>query len=318
MNTVDPEYYKKDLKNIQAVTMEEVKNAYEKYIKGKNFVETSFVPKGEVSPAVEGSENAGIVEEDVTKAAEVKTEAGVEEPIIKTKTKLDRSVKPAVGPDPEVTIPKPWSGSLSNGMKIWGIQQTELPLIQYSIVIDGGQILDPVEKAGLTNLVATMLNEGTRNKAPEELEDAIGLLGASIRVSSGEEDISINVGTLTKNFEKTIALVEEMLLEPRWDEEQFALAKSRIINGLKRNARKSETLGNLLDMLNTMTAYNLPADFIKQEETFVKGLTTNEVLEYVRKYIDPARMYYVVVGDAKTQLKPLEAVGLGKPILIKD
>jgi len=36
-----------------------------------------------------------------------------------------------------------------------------------------------------------------------------------------------------------------------------------------------------------------------------------------RKYIDPSRMYYVVVGDAKTQLKPLEKVGLGKPVLMK-
>ncbi len=45
---------------------------YQKYIKGKNFVETSFVPKGEVNLIAENSVNAGIVEEDVTKAAEVK------------------------------------------------------------------------------------------------------------------------------------------------------------------------------------------------------------------------------------------------------
>ena len=37
---------KRDLAAIQAVTMEDVKAVYEKYIKGKNFVETSFVPKG--------------------------------------------------------------------------------------------------------------------------------------------------------------------------------------------------------------------------------------------------------------------------------
>ncbi len=42
---------------------------------------------------------------------------------------------------------------------------------------------------------------------------------------------------------------------------------------LKNNALRFETLGNLLSMLNTMTAYNLPADYIKQEEKFVKGLT---------------------------------------------
>ena len=151
---------------------------------------------------VEGSKNAGIVEEDVTKAAEVKAAVTSEEPIVKTPTKFNRSVMPKIGPDPEVTIPAPWKASLPNGMKIWGILQNELPLVQYSIVIDGGHMLDKVEKAGVANLVAAMMNEGTKNKTPEQLEDAIGLLGASIRVSSDNEDITIDVSSLAKNFEK--------------------------------------------------------------------------------------------------------------------
>jgi len=532
MFTGDPGFYKKDFENSQSVTMADIKAAFNKYIKGKNFVETSFVPKNQSNLIVEGSKNAGIVEEDVTKAAEVKDVAAEEEKIAKTPAKIDRSAKPPLGPDPEVNVPAPWAGSLTNGMKIWGITQKELPLVQYSIVIDGGRMLDKVEKAGVANLVATMMNEGTKTKTPEQLEDAIGLLGATIRVSSGNEDITVDVSTLAKNFEKTIALVGEILLEPRWDPEQFALAKSRIINNLKRNAaspdylasstlnklmfgdnilavdptgteasvtaitiddlkdyynkfispsvsrfliagdidqakvkdaladlnlkwkskevaipsvkvpgspaksqiyfvdvpgakqsviaigasslprtdpdfypatvanyklggsfngifnlilreekgftygarssfsgarnygsfvatsrvrtnstlesvtifktemekyRKEmpqeyidftkssllknnalrfETLGNLLSMLNTMTAFNLPADYIKQEEKIIKGLTIEKQLELANKYIDPARMYYVVVGDAKTQLDDLEKVGLGKPILV--
>jgi zinc protease len=533
MYTGEPDYYKKDLAAIQAVTMADVKAVFNKYIKGRNFVETSFVPKGKVSLIVEGAKNAGIVEEDVTKAAEVKADQVAEEPIIKTPAKFDRSVMPKIGPDPEVTIPSPWKASLSNGIKVWGIAQNELPLVQYSIVIDGGHMLDKVEKAGVANLVATMMNEGTKNKTPEQLEDAIGLLGASVRVTSSNEDISVEVSSMTKNFEKTLALVQEILLEPRWDTESFALAKSRIINSLKRNAaspdylassnlnklifgdnilatdatgteasvtsitiddlkeyynkylspsiakflvvgnvdqarvkaaltdlnlkwkakdvvipeisvpgppvksqiyfvdvpgakqsviaiggpslprtdpdffpatvanyklggsfngifnlilreekgftygarsnivgarnygtfvatsrvrtnstlesvtifktemekyRKNipqeyidftrsslmksnalrfETLGNLLSMLNTMTEFNLPDDFIKREEKFVKDLTVEKQLELVNKHIDPERMYYVVVGDAKTQLDELEKVGLGKPILVK-
>ena len=533
MNTGDPEYYKKDLAAIQSVTIADVKSAYNKYIKGKNFVETSMVPKGQLNLIVEGSKNSGIIEEDVTKAAQVKADTTKEEPIAKTPTKLDRSVKPVIGPDPEVTIPNPWKESLPNGMKVWGIVQNELPLVQYSIIIDGGHMLDKVEKAGVANMVASMMNEGTKNKTPEELEEAIGLLGASIRVNSSNEDISVEVSSMAKNFEKTIALVQEILLEPRWDSEAFDLAKSRIINNLKRNAaspdylasntlnklmfgdnilatdatgteasvktitiddlkdyynkylspsiarflivgdvdmarvkkaltdlnlkwkpknvvipeikvtgppeksqiyfvdvpgakqsvisigapslprtnpdfypatvvnyklggsfngifnlilredkgftygarsnfnggknygsfiatsrvrtnstlesatifkeemekyRKNipqeyidftkssllknnalrfETLGNLLSMLNTMTSYNLPDDYIKQEEKFIKSLTIEKQLELVNKYIDPSKMYYVVVGDAKTQLDDLEKVGLGKPILVK-
>ncbi len=87
---------------------------------------------------------------------------------------------------------------------------------------------------------------------------------------------------------------------------------------LKGNARSFETLGGLLNMLNNMALYDLPADYIKKEEAFVKELTTNKVLELATKYIDPARMYFVVAGDAATQLGPLEKVGLGKPVLVKN
>jgi zinc protease len=86
---------------------------------------------------------------------------------------------------------------------------------------------------------------------------------------------------------------------------------------LKGNARSYETLGGLLNMLNTISAYNLPVDYIKKEEAFVRDLTVEKQLEYAKKYIDPSRMYYVVAGDAKTQLKDLEKVGFGKPVLVQ-
>jgi zinc protease len=97
-------------------------------------------------------------------------------------------------------------------------------------------------------------------------------------------------------------------------QEYIDFTKSSLLKG---NALRFETIGSLLGMLSTMTSYNLPADYIKQEEAFVKGLTIEKELELAKKYIDPAKMYYVVVGDAKTQLKPLEKVGLGKPVLVK-
>ena len=535
MFTDDPEFFVRDFVADQAVTAEDIMNAYNKYIKGKNYVMTSFVPKGELELIAEGSVDAGIVEEDVTKAAEVKTIEVEEEPVVKTPTKFDRSVQPPLGPDPEVTLPAIWTGSLANGLKIYGITQNELPLVQYSLIISGGHLLDPMEKSGLASLTASLMNEGTKNKTPEELEEAIRLLGASISFSGGNENITLRVSTLARNFEKTIALVEEMLFEPRWDTVQFDLAKSRVINNLKRNkanpsslasnqlnklifgetnilsteaagteesvnriniedlkdfynsnfspslskfiiagdidkqrveaalsainekwqpkdiimpeikvpdapsesriyfvdvpgakqsviyigcpalkrsdpnyypahvtnyklggsfnglfnlilreekgftygarsgfngagnygtfyatsmvrtnatlesvgifksemekyrenipqeyvdftksallksnARNFETLGDLLGMLNNIASYDLPLDYIKQEEAFVKGITTEKILDLAKEYIDPARMYYVVAGDAATQLKELEKAGLGKPVLVKN
>ena len=296
MNTGDPGYYKKELENTMAVTMEDIKAVYNKYIKGKNFIETSFVPKGKVNLIAEGAVNAGIVEEDVTKAAEVKADATAEDKIVKSPTTFDRTVMPSLGNDPEVTIPKPWTGSLANGIKFWGLKQTELPLVQYSLIIEGGHLLDKGDKAGVANLVATMLNEGTKNKTPEQLEDAIGMLGASIRVSASDEDITINVATLSRNFEKTVELMEEMLLEPRWDTEQFGLAKSRIINGLKRSAASPDYLaGKTLNKL--MFGNNIFAVDVSGTEESVNAITMDDLKSFYSEYFTPTLTRFLVVGD---------------------
>ena len=157
-------------------------------------------------------------------------------------------------------------------------------------------MLDKVEKAGVANLVAAMMNEGTKNKTPEELEDAIGLLGASIRVSSSNEDISVDVSSMSKNFEKTLALVQEILLEPRWDNEQFALAKSRIINTLKRNAASPDYLAaNTLNKL--MFGDNILAIDATGTEASVNAITMDDLKEYYNKYLSPSISKFLIVGD---------------------
>ena len=51
-----------------------------------------------------------------------------------TETSFDRSVQPPDGPDPLLNLPVVWNNELANGMKVYGIENQELPLVQYSIV----------------------------------------------------------------------------------------------------------------------------------------------------------------------------------------
>ena len=231
-----PSFIEEDIANIQAVTIEDVLHVYETYIKDKPYIATSFVPKGQLELIAENSVKADVVEESITDASEVTQELNDEEEVIeKTPSTFDRSVEPAMGPDPVVVPPEVWSDQLDNGLEVYGISYEELPLVNYSLVIKGGHLLDPAELPGTAYLMAELMTEGTANRTPEELEEAIEMLGANINVYGGERSISINVNTLARNFEETVALVEEILLEPRWDEEQFELAKSRTINNIKRN-----------------------------------------------------------------------------------
>ncbi len=61
----DPGFIEKDIENIKKVTKEDVMRVYEKYIKDKPYVVTSFVPKGQLELIAENSEKAPVVEEEI-------------------------------------------------------------------------------------------------------------------------------------------------------------------------------------------------------------------------------------------------------------
>ena len=145
-----------------------------------------------------------------------------------------------------------------------------------------------------------MMNEGTKNKTPEQLEDAIGLLGATIRVSASNENISIDVSTLSRNFEKTLSLVEEMLLEPRWDEEQFGLVSSRIPNSIKRNAASPDYLSS--STLNKlMFGDNILSTDLMGTVSSVSSITITDLKDFYSKYFSPSIARFLVAGDVDRQ-----------------
>jgi zinc protease len=293
-----PSFIEQDIANIQAVTIEDVLRVYETYIKDKNYVATSFVPKGSMDLIADNSVMADVVEESIEDATEVSQDIKEEEEEIAiTPSSFDRSVEPAMGPDPKVTPPEVWSDELSGGIKIYGIPYDEVPLVNYSLVIQGGHLLDKPERSGAAYLLASMLTEGTANKTPEELEEAIDMLGANIRVSGGEQSISVNVNTLSRNFESTVALVEEILLEPRWDEEQFELAKSRIINMHKRNNANPNFLAYMAfnDLVfGKGSPFSTPS-YGSMES--IEAMTMDDLKEYYENNLSPGMASLHVVGN---------------------
>ena len=76
-----------------------------------------------------------------------------------------------------LNLPVVWQGKLENGMKVYGIENDELPLVQFNIVLKGGHYLDQMDKSGTAYLVAELMMEGTKNKTPLELEEEIEKTG---------------------------------------------------------------------------------------------------------------------------------------------
>lgn len=318
----DPGFIEQDIENIKKVTKEDVMRVYNNYIKEKPFVMTSFVPKGKMELIADNSTKAPVVEEEI-KENVAKTVEEKQEEIAKTPSNFDRTIEPTQGEAPALSIPESWTASLTNGIKVYGIEQNEVPTVNFSLVIEGGHLLDDKNKNGVANLMTDIMMEGTVNKTPLELEEEIELLGASINMYTTNESIIIRGNTLTRNFEKTMKLIEEILLEPRWDEEEFALIKTRTINQIKRaqanpNVVASNVYNKLLYGEDHIFSYPTSGT-----EASVEAITINDLKDFYTKNFSPSISTFHVVGkinkeNALKNLKGLEAKWAAKEVTIPE
>ncbi len=216
-----------DLAALRAVTAEDVVRVYNAYLRERPHVATSFVPRGQAALALEGSQVAPVVEEPIVQGAEDAIDpAASAADYARTPSSFDRSIEPPFGPPPVVTPPQVWSSALANGLQVSGIEHDETPLVHFQLAIDGGRLFEDPQLPGTAGLLARMLDRGTRNRTAAELENAFKALGAAVGVEARDERFVISGRTLSRNLDATLALVEEMLLEPRWDEDELALARA--------------------------------------------------------------------------------------------
>jgi len=290
-----PEFIKQDIANITSVSIADVKRVFQKYIKNKNSIITSFVPKDQIDLIVTGSEKANVVEEKIEQGKEEKF---AENDAIKfdiTPTIHDRS-EPALSALPTLNVPDVWQNTQSNGLTVYGIEQNELPIVNFNLTIQGGQQLDALDKLGTASLMTQLMNEGTLTKTPQELEEAIGLLGASLYISSNGEFVNISGQSLAKNFDATVALLSEMLLTPRWQESEFERLKTTRLTRIKQAKGNANTIARNAFSKLLYSSKHVAGNPVGGTATTVEKITLNDVKQYYQRNITPKMASFHVVG----------------------
>lgn len=83
-------------------------------------------------------------------------------------------------------------------------------------------------------------------------------------------------------------------------------------NLVKSRARSFESQGAKLGLLAGIGDLGLAPDFVARETDIVGAMTVDRVASLAREWFNPARMTYVIVGDAKTQAARLAPLGIGE------
>ena len=203
---------------------------------------------------------------------------------------IDRSVQPKPGPSPRITLEKPQTFELKNGITVLVVENHKLPRLSISMRIDNGPIYEG-DKSGVSNLLSAMLGNGTTSISKDDFNDEIDFLGASLGFGAQSGFAS----SLSKYQNRIIELMADAAINPLFTLDEFEKEKKRALEGLKGDENSVDAAASRVGSALSYGKDSAYGEFVSEES--LKNINLEDVIDFYNSYFKPNNAYIVIVGD---------------------
>jgi zinc protease len=203
---------------------------------------------------------------------------------------------PALKP---IEIPPVETFTLPNGMKVFLLEDHELPLVHGAARIRTGNLFDPADKIGLATMTGMVMRTGgTKSKTGDELDIELENIAASVETSIEETFGSASFSTLVDNTDEVMGIFHDVLTAPEFRPEKIDLAKTQERGSISRRNDDARNVA-VREFANTVYGKDTPYGWEEQYDT-VARVTRADMVEFYQRYFFPANVMLAVWGDFKT------------------
>jgi len=194
---------------------------------------------------------------------------------------------------------------LPNGMVLLHSERSALPIVRVVLAIKAGSITEPPEKAGLANLTADLLTEGTAKRSSQDISDAIEFVGGELTTSGGDDYITVTLSVLKKDVAMGFDLLSDIVLNSAFSDDEIqrkkALIKSTIIQ--QKDEPGVVAAKAFMKAVFGDHPYGRPTEGTEES---VDKITRQDIIDFYKTYYAPNYAIMSVVGDlSKDELRTL-------------
>ena len=265
----DYSYEQLYLERVRKVTPEDIARVARKYLVGKNLTAGVLLPK-------DGTKG---VERDFKKALVFSGAASKKE-----KKKVSAS---------QAEFKK---YRLSNGVRVLLKRNSSVALFSVHAAFLGGLRYEDESTNGISNFMAEMFTRGTSSRSAEDIAAQIEGLGGTVDGFSGKNSVGVTLSALSENFEGTMDIFADVILNPSFSNEEMERGRREILAALEKQKDNltGKTVRNFLSTLFLRHPYRF--NVLGTEEN-VSGFTSADVSRFYKKVIRPENMVISVAGD---------------------
>ena len=285
--TGKPDYFAAELEKYRKVTPADVQRAAQTYLTDKRLV-MSFVPrpKDKEAPRMNASVNRSA-------STGGKKEKAVE----------DTSRLPKPTANPKFTIPPIEKTKLSNGLEVWLVRQTELPIVSMNMVLKSGQAADPTGLSGVSAITVALLDDGTRNRSAIDIANQVQSIGAQLTTGSFWDNSGARILTLTKNFDRALDIFADVVQNAEFPEAELETYRRRVLGSLIQRRDQPEVIADIV--YNRVLYGDAHPYGVTINEKSAKAVKREDIRKFYDTFYRPNNAVLIVVGDTDmTTLTP--------------
>jgi len=199
----------------------------------------------------------------------------------------------------QIPVPNVATYTLPNGMKLYLLEDHELPTVSGAVRVRTGNLLEPADKAGLASITGTVMRSGgTRSKTGDQLDEKLENIAASVESDIGESSGSVSFSALKENTDDVLGIFKDVLTEPEFRQEKIDLALSEMRSGI---ARRNDDAHSVADREFSDIVYGKDTPYGWQiEYATLDRIKRADVIAFYKRYYFPANMLMAVWGDFST------------------
>jgi predicted Zn-dependent peptidase len=199
----------------------------------------------------------------------------------------------------EVKIPEITTFTLANGMKVYLLENHELPLVGGLALVRTGNLFEPADKVGLAQITGTVMRTGgTRAATGDQLDEQLENIAASVESSIGETSGSVSFSALKENVDQVLAIFSDVLREPEFRQDKIDLAKTQLRGSI---ARRNDSAGGIALREFDSLVYGPRTPYGRRVEyEHLERIERPDLVAFHRRYYFPANILLALQGDFST------------------
>ena len=200
---------------------------------------------------------------------------------------------PALKP---ISIPAVETVTLPNGIRLYLLEDHELPVINGSARVRTGNLFDPADKIGLATITGMVMRTGgTHTQTGEELDRALENIAARVESGIGESTGSVSFGALKENLDLVLGIFHDVIASPEFRQDKIDLAKTQLHSGV---ARRNDDPGSIAQREFSDIVYGKDTPYgWSIEHATIDAITRADVQAFYRRYFFPSNLELAVWGD---------------------